>query len=130
MQFYRIWIGVLKKAPQYILPQAACPLFQPTIPYPDKPISIDFEEAIHEDKRATLLAVLHHQLDSHRNKAEARIREYLASGGPRARIVPAERGKLEKYVARMSQKIQAAERANGFEFDEPTTFGVLVAEVR
>lgn len=91
---------------------------------------IDFEEAIHEDKRATLLAVLHHQLDSHRNKAEARIREYLASGGSRARIVPAERGKLEKYVARMSQKIQAAERASGFEFDEPTTFGVLVAEVR
>lgn len=91
---------------------------------------IDFEEAIHEDKRATLLAVLHHQLDSHRNKAEARIREYLAAGGPRARIVPAERGKLEKYVARMSQKILAAERASGFEFDEPTTFGILVAEVR
>jgi hypothetical protein len=91
---------------------------------------IDFEEAIHEDKRATLLAVLHHQLDSHRNKAEMRIREYLASGGPRARIVPAERGKLDKYVARMTQKIVAAERASGFEFDEPTTFGVLVAEVR
>jgi hypothetical protein len=30
----------------------------------------------------------------------------------------------------MNQKILAAERASGFEFDEPTTFGVLVAEVR
>lgn len=91
---------------------------------------IDFEEAIHEDKRATLLAVLHHQLDSHRAKSEARIKEYLAVGGKRARIVPAERGKLEKYLARMNRKIFDAERASGFEFDEPDTVGVLVVEVR
>jgi hypothetical protein len=91
---------------------------------------VDFEEAVHEDKRATLLAVLHHQLDSHRSKVEARINEYLAAGGTRARIVPAERGKLEKYMARMKQKILAAEKASGFEFNEPTTFGILVAEVR
>jgi len=77
-----------------------------------------------------VLAVLQRQLDSHREKAEARIREYLASGGPRARIVPAERGKLEKYVARMNQKILAAAKVGGFTFDEPTTFGVLVVEVR
>ena len=91
---------------------------------------IGFEEAIHDDKRATLLAVLRHQLNSYREKAETRIRDYLSSGGARARIAPMEQGKLKKYVARMELKIDAAMRESGFAFDEPTTYGVLVAEVR
>ena len=87
------------------------------------------EEAVHQDKRGTLLAVLRHQLESHRSQVQGRIEEYLRSGGPRARIVPAERAKLEKYVARMNLKIEAAEHAAHFEADEPETFGVAVAEV-
>jgi len=90
----------------------------------------DTEEAVHQDKQGTLLAVLHRQLESHRDQVEARIDGYLAAGGPRARIVPAERAKLEKYVARMNLKIETAERAGHFEADEPETFGVIVAEVR
>jgi hypothetical protein len=87
------------------------------------------EEAIHQDKRGTLLAVLRHQLESHRSQVQGRINEYLRSGGPRARIVPAERAKLEKYVARMTLKIRSAEHAAHFEADEPQTLGVVVAEV-
>ncbi len=91
---------------------------------------VDFEEAVHQDKRGTLLAVLRHQLDSHRGQVLARIAGYLEAGGARARIVPAERAKLEKYVARMNLKIQTAERAGHFEADKPETFGVVVVEVR
>jgi superfamily II DNA or RNA helicase len=90
---------------------------------------LNLEAAIHEDKRATVLAVLNHQLDSHRDRTEARIAELLASGGSRARIVPAERGKLDKYVSRMDHKIQQAEKAGNFEFKEPTTYAVMVVEV-
>jgi superfamily II DNA or RNA helicase len=88
------------------------------------------EEAAHDDNRATLLAVLRHQLDTHRSGVEARIAGYLSDGGSRARIVPAERAKLEKYVARMNHRIETAELASNFEYDEPVTFGVVVLEVR
>lgn len=90
---------------------------------------IELEEANHEDKRATVLAVLNHQLNSQRSRAETRIAELLASGGPRARIAPAERGKLEKYVARMNHKIRQAETASSFGFSEPVTCAVLVLEI-
>ncbi|MGA0601523.1 SNF2-related protein [Caulobacter sp. KR2-114] len=90
---------------------------------------IAIEEASHEDKRATLLAVLQRQLDSRRAKDEAQIAELLRVGGRRARIVPAQRAKLEKYVGRMELKIEEAERAGYFEFNPPETLGVAVVEV-
>lgn len=90
---------------------------------------VAFEEAVHEDKRDTVLAVLERQLESHRDKVNARISGYLAVGGRTAQIVPAERAKLAKYVARMERKILIAKGSAAFEFEDPITLGVAVVEI-
>jgi superfamily II DNA or RNA helicase len=90
---------------------------------------VAFEEAVHEDKRDTVLAVLQRQLESHASKANLQIQIYLAKGGRTAQIVPAERAKLAKYTARMEQKIEIAKGSAAFEFEDPITLGVAAVEI-
>jgi superfamily II DNA or RNA helicase len=95
----------------------------------DQQAFVDFEEAVHYDKRDTLLAVLNHQLQSQSAKVEARIEGWWASAGRAVRLIPAERAKLAKYVDRMSLKIEQAEHASHFDYEPPMTIAVAVVEV-
>ncbi len=88
---------------------------------------ITFEAAVHGDKHATRLAVLHQQRDMHKERAEQRIDEFIRQG--KTRIVPAERGKLARFLARMDQRIAETERGSDFTFSEPDTLGLAVIDV-
>jgi len=90
---------------------------------------VSFEAAVQGDKRDTVLAVLRRQLESHKTKIEAKISEYLARGGKSAQIVPAERAKLARYMAKMEGRIAKAEASPIFDFEDPATLGVAVVEV-
>src|SRR5262249_8129121 len=87
------------------------------------------EDAHHADKKETLLSVLRRQLESQRDKALERIRAYEQAGGSKQRLVPAEQGKLAKFMARMESKIASVEHGSSFSFEDPITVGVLVAEL-
>ncbi len=87
------------------------------------------EEAIHNDKRETLVAVFQQQLDAHRDRVERLNNERLREGGNRARIVPAERAKLAKYVALMENKIYQAKSASEFDCSDPETHAVALVEL-
>lgn len=87
------------------------------------------EEANHRDKRATLIAVFQQQLDTQRSRVEKLNEERLRDGGGRARIVPAERAKLAKYVAAMQHKIDQAKMAVDFDCADPETHAVAIVEL-
>lgn len=90
---------------------------------------VAFEAAVQGDKRDTVLAVFRRQLESHKTKIESKIQDYLTRGGKSAQIVPAERAKLARYVAKMEGRIAKAESSPIFDFDDPATLGVAVVEV-
>lgn len=92
-------------------------------------IFFETEEATHSDKRETLIAVLQQQLDAHRDRIERLNDERLREGGNRARIVPAERAKLAKYVALMDHRINQAQAASDFDCSEPETHATAIVEL-
>ncbi len=89
----------------------------------------DTEEAAHSDKRETLIAVFQQQLDAKRIRVEQLNEERLRAGGSKARIVPAERAKLAKFVARMEHKIAQVRAASDFDCSEPETYIAAIVEL-
>lgn len=92
-------------------------------------VFFETEEATHSDKRETLIAVFQQQLDAHRDRVERLNAERLAEGGNRARVVPAERGKLAKYVAIMDHRIAEAKGASHFDCSDPETHAAAIVEL-
>lgn len=92
-------------------------------------IFFETEEANHSDKRDTLMAVFQQQLDAHKDRVERLNEERLREGGNRAKIVPAERAKLAKFVAHMQFKIDQARSAAEFDCDDPETHAVAIVEL-
>lgn len=92
-------------------------------------IFFETEEATHSDKRETLIAVFQQQLDAHRDRVERLNAERLREGGNRARVVPAERGKLAKYVAIMDHRIAEAKAASHFDCSDPETHAAAIVEL-
>ncbi len=88
---------------------------------------VDFEAATHSDKHATRIAVLEQQRDLHQERVERRIADLIREG--KTRIIPAERGKLARFMARMNQRIADANRGADFTFAEPETLGVAIVDV-
>lgn len=88
---------------------------------------VAFEDATHEDKHETRLAVLHQQREAQRSRADERISMLRSQG--RTKTVPMEEGKLRLFLARIDQRIAEAEQARSFRFSPPETLGVAVIEV-
>lgn len=92
-------------------------------------VFFETEEAAHSDKRETLIAVFQQQLNAHRDRVERLNDERLREGGNRAKIVPAERAKLAKYVALMDHKIAQARAASDFDCSDPETHAAAIVEL-
>jgi hypothetical protein len=94
----------------------------------------DFQQATaadHYDRVETQRALIVEHKSRRSTEAEARIRELRIAGGDgRMRIAHLERGKLNKFIARMDAKLdEIGERERRLTFEEPTLVAVAVIEV-
>jgi len=87
------------------------------------------EEATHSDKRETLIAVFQQQRDAQEDRVTRLNEERIREGGNRARIVPAEKAKLAKYLARMDHKISLARSVSDFDCNDPETHAAAILEL-
>jgi superfamily II DNA or RNA helicase len=73
---------------------------------------VEQEAARHEDRAATGLARIEQQRDKRVRDAEWKLSEWKRSGDPRKlRLIPAEQGKLDKFVARLDHRKHELEAA-------------------
>lgn len=78
----------------------------------DFDLFVEQEAARHEDRAATGLARIEQQRAKRVRDAEWRLSEWKRSGDPRKlRMVPAEQGKLDKFVARLDRRKHELEAA-------------------
>jgi SNF2 family DNA or RNA helicase len=81
---------------------------------------VEQEAARHEDRAATGLARIEQQHAKRVRDAEWRLSEWKRSGDPKKlRLIPAEQGKLDKFVARLDQRKRELEAArDSFSFKQ------------
>ena len=73
---------------------------------------VEQEAARHEDRAATGLARIEQQRSKRVRDAEWKLSEWKRSGDARKlRLIPAEQGKLDKFVARLDYRKQELEAA-------------------
>lgn len=73
---------------------------------------VDQEAARHEDRAATGLARIEQQRSKRIRDTERKLSEWKRSGDPRKlRMVPAEQGKLDRFIARLGQRKHELEMA-------------------